>query len=127
MVAPSRGIYLHFKTDVTIFTVLKRLLKYTWAALSIIFSVVVFYQHMILDSFLPFCLLSLILQCRHYLLSVSPAAPAAALAALQRPSVATVGAAVAASRAAPSRASHPIEEVLVTGSSPALGRRQLAG
>ncbi len=57
---------------------------------------------------------------RYYLLSISPAA---ALAALQLPSVATVGAAVAAARAAPGGPPTPVGGVLVAGSSTALGRR----
>jgi hypothetical protein len=81
-------------------------------------------EHCLFHNFFLYFLLSLILsyfRCLHHGL---PVAPAAALAALQRPSVATIGAKVAAARAAPHR-SPPLGRVLVAGS--ALGRRQLAG
>jgi hypothetical protein len=127
MVAPSRGIYLHFKIVVTIFYCIETIIKLYVSINLDYFQCCRLLSAHELDLVFAFFLTFTNFPNRYYLLSISPAGPAAALAALQRPSVATVGAAVAAARAAPGGPPTPVGGVLVAGSLTALGRRQLAG
>ncbi len=119
MVAPSRGIYLHFKIVFTIFYCIEKIIKIYVSINFDYFQCCRLLSAHDLDIVSAFFLTFTNFPSRYYLLSISPAAPAAALAALQRPSLATVGAAVAAASDCPGG--------LVAGSSTALGRRQLAG